>query len=170
MMTTQEQIDWRRDQVIKHAAKGLSITEISKILQVDISTISRDVKHLKEQAKQNIRNYLDEVIPHEFEKALRAIEEVQKQAWIISSSTEDEKLKLQALTLAKDATVQKVDLLTNADAIDSAVSFVKSAQKQLDPKIASKNEAIPSMTGEGQNDIGSTQEESSEPGQYNATF
>lgn len=176
-MTTQDQIEWRRDQVIKLSSKGHSLTEISKILQVDLSTISRDVKHLREQARENIKVYLDEILPHEFEKAIKALEEVQKEAWLISSNAEDQKLKLQALTLAKDATVQKVDLLTNTETIDNAVSFVKDAQRKMEDPAKSTSSFV-NLAGatpaeqeeEKTDDIRTPEEETPEPGQYNSTF
>lgn len=154
-MTTQDQIEWRRDQVIKLASKGLSLTDISKVLQVDVSTISRDVKFLREQAKENIKKHLTEILPHEFEKAVRALEEIQREGWLIASSSEDKRIKLQALALVKDAAVQKIDLLTHTDTIDNAIQFVKNAQRKTKEK--------------EEDDSGTTKEEDTEQ-QYNSTF
>lgn len=162
-MASQNLIEWRKDQVIRLSSKGHNAYEISKILDVDVTTIYRDIKFLREQAKDNIRTYLNEILPHEFEKAVKALEEVQKEAWEISSAAEDKKLKLQALALAKDATVQKVDLLTNTETIDNAISFVKDAQK--------KSAGVsPAQKEKGEHDTGAAEEQDKEPEQFHSTF
>jgi hypothetical protein len=51
-------------------SKGDSQSEIAKVLQVDISIISRDVYFLRQQAKSNIKRYIDERLPEEYEKCL----------------------------------------------------------------------------------------------------
>jgi Trp operon repressor len=48
-------------------SKGDSQSEIAKVLQVDISIISRDV-YQRRQAKGNIKKYIDERLPEEYEK------------------------------------------------------------------------------------------------------
>jgi hypothetical protein len=45
-MTTskqQQQIDWRRSQVLEFASKGYSQSDIARILQIDKSVICRDI-------------------------------------------------------------------------------------------------------------------------------
>ena len=64
------QIEWRRHQVLELSSKGHSQSEIARILQIDKSIISRDSSYLREQSKQNIRKYIDEKLPEEYEKCL----------------------------------------------------------------------------------------------------
>ena len=53
---------------------------------------------MKEQAKTNIRKYIDERLPEEYEKGL--LEQItRKEAWITAQSTENKREKIQALTL-----------------------------------------------------------------------
>jgi hypothetical protein len=66
--------------------------EISQVLQVGLSTVNRDISYLKEQANTNIRKYIDERLPEEYEKGL--LEQItRKEAWIIAQSTEDKREK-----------------------------------------------------------------------------
>ena len=65
-----QQIEWRRCQVMELSSKGYNQSEIAKILQLDKWTISRDISYLREQSKQNIRKYIDEILPLEYEKCL----------------------------------------------------------------------------------------------------
>jgi transcriptional regulator len=62
--------EWRRIQVLELSSKGYSQIEISKKLQVDKSTISKDTSFLRDQAKSNIKKYIDERLPEEYEKCL----------------------------------------------------------------------------------------------------
>ena len=55
----QQQIQWRRDKVQELCSKGYSQREISRILQVSIGTINRDLSILRQQSKANIKKYVD---------------------------------------------------------------------------------------------------------------
>jgi Trp operon repressor len=59
----QQSIQWRRDKVQELSSQGNSQREISKILQVGIGTVNRDLSYLRQQAKSNIRRYIDERLP-----------------------------------------------------------------------------------------------------------
>ena len=59
-MEQQQSIQWRRDKVQELSSQGNSQREISKILQVGIGTVNRDLSYLRQQAKSNIRRYIDE--------------------------------------------------------------------------------------------------------------
>jgi hypothetical protein len=123
-MSTKTQVEWRRAKVLEMISKGNSQTEISGILQVDLSIVSRDVSHLRQQAKQNIKKYIDERLPEEYEKCLVGLTSILKEAWNAASNTEDKREKIQALSLAKECYGMKLDLLTNATVVDDAIRFV----------------------------------------------
>lgn len=72
----QTQIEWRRSKVLEMISKGYNQIEISKMLQVDVSTICRDVSYLKIQAKDNIKTYVDEKLPEEYEKCLTGLNSI----------------------------------------------------------------------------------------------
>jgi hypothetical protein len=72
------------------------------MLQVDLSTISRDVYFLRQQAKQNIKRYIDERLPEEYERCLVGLNAITKEAWNTAANTDDKREKIQALSLAKD--------------------------------------------------------------------
>ena len=129
-----QQIEWRRSQVLELSSKGLNQSEISKILQVDKSIISRDISFLRERSKQNIRKYVDEKLPEEYEKCLTGLTSILKEAWSASQQSSDKREKIQALSLAKDCYAMKLELLTNATVIDDAIKFVSSNLKNENSK------------------------------------
>jgi IS30 family transposase len=80
-MSTKTQVEWRRRQVFELSSKGLNQVEIARKLQIHESTISRDIDYLKEQSKENIRKYVEERLPEEYEKCLVGLTAIQREAW-----------------------------------------------------------------------------------------
>jgi hypothetical protein len=127
----QQQIEWRRAKVMELLSKGENNqSEIARILQVDKSVVCRDMSYLRQQAKTNIKKYIDERLPEEYEKCLVGLNAITKEAWNTAQQTEDKREKIQALSLAKDCYLMKLDLLTNATVVDDAIRFVSSKTKE----------------------------------------
>ena len=105
-------------------SKGYSQREISQTLQIGLATVNRDLSYLRNQAKTNIKKYIDERLPEEYEKCLVGLTAITKEAWNTSQQTEDKREKIQALSLAKECYSMKLDLLTNATVVDDAIRFV----------------------------------------------
>jgi predicted transcriptional regulator len=124
MSTKMQQVEWRRRQVFELSSKGQSQTEIAKTLQISESTISKDLDYLRQQAKTNIKKYIDERLPEEYEKCLVGLTAITKEAWNTAHDTDDKREKIQALSLAKDCYSMKLDLLTNATVVYDAIRFV----------------------------------------------
>src|ERR687887_137018 len=101
-MEQQNQIQWRRDKVQELCSKGYSQREISQTLQVGLATVNRDISHLRNQAKTNIKKYIDERLREEYEKCLVGLTAILREAWTTSYRTEDKREKIQALSLAKE--------------------------------------------------------------------
>ena len=133
-MSTKIQVEWRRRQVFELSSKGLSQVEIARKLQIHESTISRDIDYLKEQSKENIRKYVEERLPEEYEKCLVGLTAIQREAWSAAEKTQDTREKIQALSLAKDCYGMKLELLTNATVVDDAMRFA-SAHRVQEKKI-----------------------------------
>ena len=123
-------IEWRRCQVMELSSKGYNQSEIARILQLDKWTISRDLSYLREQSKKNIRNYIDEILPLEYEKCFVGLTSILKEAWNTVKDSQDKREKIQALSLAKDCYSMKLELLTNATVVDDAIKFVSTHKSQ----------------------------------------
>ena len=129
----QQQIEWRRNKVMELLSKGENNqSEIARVLQVDRSIISRDIAHIRQQSRHNIRRYIDERLPEEYEKCLVGLTAILREAWNTSQQTEDRREKIQALSLAKECYSMKLDLLTNATVVDDAIRFVSESEKSKD--------------------------------------
>jgi hypothetical protein len=124
-MSTKMQVEWRRAKVLELTSKGNSQTEIARSLQVDLSIISRDISYIRQQSKLNIKKYIDERLPEEYEKCLVGLNSILREAWNTATNTQNKREKIQALSLAKECYAMKLDLLTNATVVDDAIRFVQ---------------------------------------------
>ena len=95
MEQQQNQAEWRRDKVQELYSKGYSQREISHMLQVGLATVNRDISYLRNLAKTNIKRYIDERLPEEYEKCLVALNAITKEAWNTAQNTEDKREKIQ---------------------------------------------------------------------------
>jgi hypothetical protein len=119
------QIAWRRSQVLELASKGYSQSHIARVLQVDKSVICRDITALNQQSKENIKKYVDEKLPNEYEKCLVGLTAILRESWDMAQQPDiDRREKIQALALAKECYTTKLELLTNANVVDDAIKFV----------------------------------------------
>src|ERR671926_59818 len=131
-------IEWRRSKVQELASQGYNQSDISRILQISQPTINRDLSYLRQQAKTNIKRYIDERLPEEYEKCMVGLTAITKEAWDTAHNTEDKREKIQALALVKECYSMKLDLLTNATVVDDAIRFVSDRSKEK-RKLSSNN-------------------------------
>ena len=121
----EDAVDLRREKVLELTSQGYSQRQIASTLHVSNGTVGYDQIFLRQKAKENIKRYVDEKLPEEYEKCLVGITSILKEAWNTSKQENiDNKEKVQALSLAKDCYSMKLDLLTNATVVDDAIRFV----------------------------------------------
>jgi predicted transcriptional regulator len=84
-------LEWRRSKVQELSSQGYTQSEISRILQISQPTINRDLSYLRQQAKTNIKRYIDERLPEEYEKCLVGLTAITKEAWNTAANTEDKR-------------------------------------------------------------------------------
>jgi hypothetical protein len=133
-----ERLQWRRDKVQELKGKGHIQREIAKILQIGLGSVNRDLTFIRQQAKNNIKKYIDERLPEGYEKCMVGLNSILREAWATSEQTEDRREKIQALSLAKECYEMKLDLLTNATVVDDAIRFVAANANNKDPTITTK--------------------------------
>jgi len=125
-----QQVQWRRDKVQELCSKGYSQREISQVLQVGLATVNRDMSCLRNQAKNNIKRYIDEKLPEEYEVCLVGLTAILREAWNTSQQAQDKGEKIQALSLVKECYSMKLELLTNSNVVDDAIRFVSDKSKE----------------------------------------
>ena len=132
MQQRQKHIDWRRDKVLELSVKGHNQTNISKILNIHKSTISRDIEYLRTIAKENLKQHIEDRLPFEYEQCLQGITQIIQHVWMLSEKSDNNiKEKLQSLSLAKDCYSIKMDLLTNSNLLKDAIEFVEQSKEKI---------------------------------------
>src|SRR5919204_6604707 len=129
-----EQLEWRRGKVIELRAVGLSYAEIARELQVSKTVIGEDMLYLRKRAKESIREYVTEHLPEQYQICLSALDTILKNTFVILQKSQDNREKLAAMELFKDTHLYKLELLSNATTIDSALQFIRSKQSQQNKK------------------------------------
>ena len=130
MSTKTDQLEWRRSKVVEMRARGMTHSEIAHELQVSRTLITSDIQYLRSQAKESIREYTTDHLPEQYQVCLCAKDTILKHAYEILQDSDDNREKLQAMEVFKDTHLIKVELLSNATTIDSALNYIRSRQSQ----------------------------------------
>jgi IS30 family transposase len=122
-------IEERRRRVSSLLAQSLTETEIADELNVYQSTISRDVKALKELSQQFVYDLAKSDLAYYYKQSIDGIEEAKREAWKIYRNNNDVsiKAKLAALKLIVEANEARFKLLSEGPSILA----VKSLEERL---------------------------------------
>jgi len=121
-------IEERRKKVASLLAQSMTESEIAQELGVDQSTISRDIKALKELSQQFIYDLAKSDLAYYYKQCIDGIEEVKMKAWqMFRSNLLSEKDKLLALKLIKECDESKFSLFSDGP----SVMNMKSLEERL---------------------------------------
>ena len=100
------QIKERRENILVLLTKGMKGYEIAKELDVDASTVSRDIQYLISQSQNYLNSLAKETLPFMYQTSIEGIKNVLKECWIIYTIENTKEItwfhKLAALKLAKE--------------------------------------------------------------------
>ena len=125
-------IEERRRKVASLLARSMTETEIAQALKVDQSTISRDVKALKELSQKFVYNLAKSDLSYYYKQSIDGIEEAKREAWKIyhhhnNNNQVSVKEKLSALKLIIESNEARFKLLSEGP----SVLAVKSLEERL---------------------------------------
>jgi hypothetical protein len=143
-------IEWRRNKVQELVVKGYNQYEIADTLKISQPTISRDLDFLKQQAQENLKTHIQNKLPEEYQRCLTGMNQVLKLSWQIANNnngkhngqdhndsnsntrtTDDERTRLQSLSLINDCYKYIMDLTTNGVVITDAIKLVQTNKEKL---------------------------------------
>jgi BMFP domain-containing protein YqiC len=130
LSTKSEQMLWRREKVLSLKVQGLNHSEIARELQIPRTCIVEDANYLRNKAKESIKEYVTERFPEQYQICLSALDIILRHAFEILQTSHDNREKLQAMEVFKDTHMTKLELLSNASTIDSALNYVKTKQRE----------------------------------------
>jgi hypothetical protein len=103
--------------------------------------IGTDVQYLRSKARENLKEYTTQHLPEQYQVCLAALDTILKNAFVIMQKTEDNREKLAAMELFKDTHLTKLDLLSNATTIDSALEFIRTRNKHSQQSLQDKDDS-----------------------------
>lgn len=93
------EVEGRRARVIALYSKGLNQAEIAEKLAVNQSTVSRDLREMREQSREEIEKHAIKDALFEFYRWAAGMDEVTKKAWeIVEDEKTAHKAKMEALS------------------------------------------------------------------------
>jgi hypothetical protein len=125
LSTKAEQLEWRRSKVTELRVRGLSYAEIAQQLQVSRTFIASDLQYIRQQAKGAIKEYVTEHLPEQYQVCLSALDTIIKNTFVVMQKTQNNREKMLAMELFKDTHLTKLELLSNATTIDSALEYIR---------------------------------------------
>ena len=122
-------IEERRKKVASLLARSMTETEIAQKLEVDQSTISRDIKVLKQLSQQFVYDLAKSDLAYYYKQSIDGIEEAKREAWKIYNHNTDVSVKerLSALKLIVESNEARFKLLSEGPSILA----VKSLEERL---------------------------------------
>jgi hypothetical protein len=180
-------IDWRRNKVQQLLVRGYSQWDVAEELQIDQSTVSRDVQYLRQNAEANLQKHIQQKLPEEYQRCLTGMNQVLKLSWQIANNTPkqngqdhndnintittgDDRTRLQALSLINDCYKYIMDLTTNGVVITDAIKFVQTNKEKLLSKDEDDKESKESGYDDDKDRLeGRQEEQKGESGSVEAT-
>jgi transposase len=126
-----EAIKWRRGKVIELKSQGLEQMEIARILQVSPGTISLDLKFMRKEALENIRDYTTRELPLQLKIFIKAMHNAIAIYWKLSQEAKDDRDKMDAMERYLEAHTNLWVTLSGAERFEKYLgSSIKSKDKQ----------------------------------------
>ena len=136
---TKDQIDERRNKIYKMKLQGYAEQEIADELKISLSTVEKDVHHMKFYCLKWSKDIITESTRKPFVDAYTQIEIVQKELWTIYRAEKDNKIKKRILdaiitnSLKQDKLVQyrRLELREENAVEEIEKALTEEAEKEL---------------------------------------
>jgi IS30 family transposase len=132
-------LEERRRQVASLVAQSRTEKEIAQMLNVDQSTISRDIQALREESIHFVRDLAKSDLAFQFHQSIRGIDEVKRRLWdLILSEQSTTKEKIMAYRLIMVAEETRFRLLEKGP----IVMGIQTAEQKLKRILETTNEEL----------------------------
>jgi hypothetical protein len=134
----QQRIDWRRNKLSEYLIRGMSLPEISRVMNIPYKTLYEDQCFLTNQARENMKNHTAD-LPFNIKQATDGLNKLVSMLYDIQDldvikaqgrKTSDH-VRIMAIGLIKDCMKEKIEILTSQGAINHALDFVDKTNKQI---------------------------------------
>jgi hypothetical protein len=136
----QQQIDWRRNKLSEYLVRGMSLPDISRVMNIPYDTLYKDQCFLRDQARENMKNHIAD-LPFNIKQATDGLNKLISMLYdiqdleLMKAQGRDRKtsdhVRIMAIGLIKDCIKEKIEILTSQGAINHALDFIENAKHQL---------------------------------------
>src|SRR5215207_9258093 len=124
-------IELRRAKVLELIAQAIPQNEITQKLGVSSATVSLDLQYLREKAKANIRNHVDEAIPMQYAECQAGLKLILRKTYdIVDDKSKRTQEILSAMSLAVDIYGKLMDLSTNGAILEKTTKWINELKQQ----------------------------------------
>jgi predicted transcriptional regulator len=128
---SKELVELRRAKVLELVAQAVPQNQIAQKLGVSPATISLDMQYLRESAKSNIRNHIEERIPAQFEECHAGLKLILRKTYeILEDKSKRTEEQLTAMSLAVNIYGKLMDLSTNGAILEKTTKWIKELKQQ----------------------------------------
>jgi hypothetical protein len=134
----QQRIEWRRNKLSEYLIRGMSLPDISRIMNIPYKTLYEDHCFLRQQARENMKNHISD-LPFNIKQATDGLNKLVSILYDIQDlevikaqgrKTSDH-VRIMAIGLIKDCIKEKMDILTSQGAINHALDFIEKTNTQI---------------------------------------
>lgn len=134
----QQQIDWRRNKLSDYLVKGMSLPDISRVMNIPYDTLYKDQGFLRDQARENMKNHIAD-LPFNVKQATDGLNKLVSILYDIQDldvikaqgrKTSDH-VRIMAIGLIKDCIKEKIEILTSQGTINHALDFIGKTNNQI---------------------------------------
>lgn len=126
-----EWLRWRRVEELEMYAAGKSMSEIAETFQLDVSTISRDIEQVRQEAKQKHAEFIEQEIPFRHKLRTAGMDRAIKELWGLFHSEKDARAKKGILDSITDAYIKQAAIDGDPMAIQRALTQIARVRKTL---------------------------------------
>jgi hypothetical protein len=141
----QQRIDWRRNKLSDYLVKGMSLPEISILMNIPYDTLYKDQCFLRDQARENMKNHITD-LPFNIKQATDGLNRLISMLYdiqdldVIRAQGRDRKttdhVRVMAIGLIKDCIKEKIEILTSQAAVNHALDFIEKTKQQVKQEFA----------------------------------
>jgi predicted transcriptional regulator len=132
-------VELRRAKILELVAQAVPQNQIAAKLGVSPATISLDMQYLRETAKSNIRNHIEERIPAQFEECQTGLKLILRKTYeIVEDKSKRTEEVLSAMSLAVSIYGKLMDLSTNGAILEKTTKWINELKERNQSKTISE--------------------------------
>jgi hypothetical protein len=119
--------------------KGYKQRDIASTMKIPLTIVNEDLQHMRAEANENIRHYIDEWLPTEYQNCLDILDLIIKEMWELK--TVDNRELMQSRQLIKECYAMRIELVGSTAVVDKAIRFIQ-RQQDLGRGLTPQNDKV----------------------------